>query len=67
MLITSVFDLEDDVKMELGYIGDYVELRSPRSLQIEDDTRHRAWEQRAPWESKGSMNIYSSDPPTRWI
>lgn len=37
----NIHELEDDVKMELGYIGDHVELEDPASLREDDDVADR--------------------------
>ncbi len=55
-MITSIFDLEDDVKMELGYIGDYYEYNGP-AKRLADELEHRTWE-RQPWVQKGSARPY---------
>jgi len=47
----SIFDLEDDIKMELGYIGEYVEYNM--AAKRRQDELEQRWLDRAPWEQKG--------------
>lgn len=58
-MTTSIFDLEDDVKVELGYIGEYVEY--DMAAKRRQDAYEQMLHDRQPWVQRGCETPWSND------